>query len=167
MFKELRNGIGDVYLTIEYSSVTNWVYSNWVGTQTYLQVTTGADACLTALREYKCRYLLNDNRHVIGSWDFAVDWVVSSWAPRAIEQGLTHMAHVFSPEGIATISAEHMYDGLGSDLHMRLFGDIEEAKTWLRRLQRRKIYEDLYACIRHILSRFCLYYTLADAHSKN
>jgi hypothetical protein len=139
MYKELRNSFGDVYLTLEYNHVTHWVYTNWMGTQTYLQVTTGADACLALLSEYNCRYLLNDNSHLIGSWDFAVDWVVSSWTPRAIEQGLTHMAHVFSPEGIATISAEYMYDGVGSDLHMRLFSDIEEAKTWLRRIQKRKM----------------------------
>jgi hypothetical protein len=140
MFRELRNDFGDIYLTIEYNPDNQWVYTNWVGIQTYLQVTTGADACLIALRENSCRYLLNDNRHIIGSWDFAVDWVVSSWVPRAIEQGLTHMAHVLSPEGVATISARYMYDGVGPDLHMRLFNDMTEAKTWLRRSQRRKVY---------------------------
>lgn len=137
MTRELRNSFGDVYLILEYSTATHWVYCNWLGTQTYQQVTAGADACLAALQEHKCAYLLNDNRHVIGSWDFAVDWVVASWAPRAIEQGLTHIAHVFSPEGLATISAEYMYDGIGPDLHMHLFNNMEEAQAWLYRAQGR------------------------------
>ncbi|QJX48589.1 hypothetical protein HMJ29_17355 [Hymenobacter taeanensis] len=136
---ELQNGFGDTYLIIEYDAVNHWVYNNWLGTQTYLQVTSGADACLNYLRDYKCPYLLNDNRHVIGAWDFAVDWVVSSWVPRAIEHGLTHMAHLFSPEGLATASAEFMYDGIGQDLQMRMFSDYEEARMWLTQSQERKV----------------------------
>ncbi|MBT9394251.1 STAS/SEC14 domain-containing protein [Hymenobacter sp. NST-14] len=132
MALELTNGFGKVYLTIEYNPASEWVYNNWVGYQTYTGIVAGADACLAPLREHACPYLLNDNRQVLGPWDHAVEWIVTDWAPRAIAQGLTHFAHVVSPESLAAISAEAMHIGIGGKLQMKMFGDIDEAADWLR-----------------------------------
>jgi hypothetical protein len=132
---DLLNGFGNVYLSIEYDAAGRWVYNEWIGTQTYVGIVAGADACLLPLREHSCAYLLNDNRRVIGPWDHAVDWVVSNWAPRAIAQGLTHFANVVSPEALAASSAHSMLLGLHGQLSMRMFGDIEEAKAWLHEAQ--------------------------------
>jgi len=132
---ELTNGFNKVYLTIEYDAVNQWVYNNWIGYQTYIGIIAGADACLHPLREYACPYLLNDNRQVIGPWDHAVQWIVEDWAPRAVKEGLTHFAHVVSPESLAALSAEAMHIGIGGRLQMRMFGDYAEAQTWLREAQ--------------------------------
>ncbi|MBD2716415.1 hypothetical protein KBK19_15345 [Microvirga sp. STR05] len=132
MALELTNGFGKVYLTIAYDPANHWLYNNWVGYQTHTGILAGADACLTPLREHACAYLLNDNRLVIGPWDHAVEWIVSDWAPRAAQQGLTHFAHVVSPESMAAQSAEAMHLGLGGRLQMRMFGDIDSARAWLR-----------------------------------
>ncbi|QIL74962.1 STAS/SEC14 domain-containing protein [Hymenobacter sp. HDW8] len=132
---EIVNGFGKVYLTIEYDAVNRWVYNNWIGYQTYIDVMAGADACLHPLRAHACAYLLNDNRQVIGPWDHAVEWIVTNWAPRAIAQGLTHFAQVVSPESMAALSAEAMHIGIGERLQMRMFGDIQEARAWLRQVQ--------------------------------
>lgn len=133
---ELINGFGKVYLTIEYDTINQWVYNNWIGYQTYIGIITGADACLHPLLENRCPYLLNDNRQVIGPWDHAVEWIATDWAPRAIEQGLTHFAHVVSPESLAAVSAEAMHTSIGNRLQMRMFSDIDEAQAWLRVAQR-------------------------------
>lgn len=132
---ELTNGFGKIYLTIEYDTTNQWVYNNWIGYQTYIGIIAGADACLHPLRDHHCAYLLNDNRQVIGPWDHAVEWIATDWAPRAIELGLTHFAHVVSPESLAAVSAEAMHTGIGTRLEMRMFSKIDEAQAWLRQVQ--------------------------------
>ncbi|GAA3951104.1 STAS/SEC14 domain-containing protein [Hymenobacter algoricola] len=132
MSTELKNGFGKVYLTTNYDAANQWVYNNWIGYQTYTGITAGADACLIPLRENQCAYLLNDNRQVIGPWDHAVEWIVTNWADRASEQGLTHFAHVASPDSLAAHSAEAMHLGIGGRLQMRMFSDFAEAQAWLR-----------------------------------
>lgn len=132
---ELVNGFGKVYLTIAYDSTNRWVYNNWIGYQTYTGIITGADACLPTLQEHTCPYLLNDNRQVLGPWDHAVEWIVTNWAPRAIAGGLTHFAHVVSPESLAAQSAKSMLLGFEGQLTMHMFDNIEEAQAWLRTAQ--------------------------------
>lgn len=132
MVKEHINGFGKVYHTIEYDANNKWVYSNWIGYQTYIGIIAGADSCLHLLLENNCSLLLNDNREVIGPWDHAVEWIVTNWAPRAIAQGLRHFANVVSPESMAALSAEAMHLGVSGQLQMRSFGDIEQAQAWLR-----------------------------------
>ena len=136
MMQELTNGFGKVYLTIAYDPANQWVHNDWIGYQTYAGIVAGADACLAPLRKHACPYLLNDNRQVIGPWDHAVEWIVTDWAPRAIAQGLTHFAHVVSPEALAAVSAEAMHIGISGQLEMKMFGDVEEARAWLRQAQR-------------------------------
>jgi hypothetical protein len=132
---ELTNGFGKVYLTIEHDAANQWVYNNWIGYQTYIGIIAGADACLHPLSENRCPYLLNDNRQVIGPWNHAVEWLATDWAPRASRQGLTHFAHVVSPESLAATSAEAMYLGINGKIQMRMFSEINEAQAWLREAQ--------------------------------
>lgn len=132
---ELVNGFGTIYLTIEYDKTNNWVYNNWIGSQTYVGVVAGADACLYPLRENNCAYLLNDNRQVVGAWDHAINWIANDWAPRAAQQGLTHFANVISPESLAALSAQSMFLGIGKRLQIRMFSNIEEAQAWLHSAQ--------------------------------
>ena len=136
MTQKLTNAFGKVYLTIEFEKPSGWVYSNWMGYQTLPGVVTGADACLAPIEENACAYLLNDNREVVGPWDHAVEWIVTDWAPRAIAVGLTHFANVVNPESMPALSAEAMHLGLGGRLQMRMFGNIDEARAWLRREQK-------------------------------
>lgn len=132
MATELTNAFGKVYLTVTFDPANGWVYNNWVGYQTFSGIVAGANACLEPLRERACAYLLNDNREVVGPWDHAVAWIVTDWAPRALAQGLTHFANVVSPESLAALSAEAMHVGIGNQLQMRMFSDLDAAQAWLR-----------------------------------
>jgi hypothetical protein len=132
---ELVNGFGKIYLTIEYDPIHHWVYNNWIGYQTYTGIISSADACLPLLTENACPYLLNDNRQVLGPWDHAVEWIVTSWAPRAVASGLTHFAHIVSPEALAAQSARSMLLGLKDQLQMHMFDNLPEAQHWLRTAQ--------------------------------
>ena len=135
MPQEIINGFGKVYLTIDYDTANAWVYNNWIGYQTHVGIVAGADACLVALRENRCAYLLNDNRQVVGPWDHAVEWIVTNWAPRAIAQGLTHFANIVSAESLAAGSARSMALGLEGQLQMHMFDNIAEAQAWLQAAQ--------------------------------
>ncbi|MDF7811605.1 STAS/SEC14 domain-containing protein [Hymenobacter sp. YC55] len=135
MSSSLLNGFGKVYLTIEYDAANHWVHNQWIGSQTYVGIIAGADACLHHLAEHACPYLLNDNRQVIGGWSHAVQWIASDWAPRAAAQGLTHFAQVVSPESLAALSAEAMHTSIGDRLQIRMFSDIEAAQAWLHNVR--------------------------------
>jgi hypothetical protein len=132
---DFLNGFGKVYLRISYDPAHHWVYNEWLGEQTYTGILVGADACLGPVAEHACAYLLNDNRQVVGPWDHAVAWIATNWAPRASAAGLTHFANVVSPEALAASSAQAMALGLQQQLQMQLFGDLEEARQWLRAAQ--------------------------------
>jgi hypothetical protein len=135
---ELTNAFGKVYLTIEYDSANHWVYNNWMGYLTYNGVVEGSDACLRMLAEHACPYVLNDNRQVVGRWDHAVVWLVTDWAPRASTQGVTHCAHVVSPEATAADSAETVNIGLEHTLNMRIFDNITDAQAWLHEAEKER-----------------------------
>jgi hypothetical protein len=65
------------------------------------------------------------------------EWIAQNWAPRAIAQGLTHFAHVISPESLARLSAENLQYSIGASLQMQIFENAEKAKVWLQQVQRR------------------------------
>lgn len=139
MKRELSNAFGTVFLTIEYDVVNNWIYNNWVGYQTEESVISGGTAFLEMLEETKCPYLLNDNREVVGPWDHAIGWIAKELAPRAIGAGLTHLAHVVSPDSLAAKSAMKMKNQIIAILRMQIqiFGSMEEAQKWLKEEQGR------------------------------
>ena len=132
MKTEVKNAFGKVILTVEYEAADNLVYNNWVGYQTREGIITAANAGLEVIARHRCPYLLNDNTLVLGPWDHAVDWIAQDWTPRAIAAGLTHFAHVVSPESFAALSAEAMASGVAGSFQMRIFGNVPAARAWLR-----------------------------------
>lgn len=131
MKKEISNAFGKIFLTIEYFEKGNLIHNNWLGYQTLEGIMLGADQCIKVLSDYKCSYLLNDNRLVVGPWDHATDWIANNWTPRAIEAGLTHFAHVVSPESFAALSAETMSAKIDGLFQMQIFDDFNKARNWL------------------------------------
>lgn len=135
MRTELLNGSGQIYLTIEYDHLNQWVYNNWIGLQTHIGILAGADACLGPLWENACSYLLNDNRQARGPWNQALPWLVHDWAPRARAQGLTHLALIVSPDEPAADSARALQQHVSQHLHMSLFDELGPAQIWLQQAQ--------------------------------
>jgi hypothetical protein len=137
MKTEIRNPFGEVYLTVEFHEASNLVYNNWFGYQTYPGVIAGANTSLKIIVEHQCPYLLNDNSLVVGPWDHALEWLTTDWAPRAVKGGLTHFAHVVSPESFAAFSAHNLHMEISEKLHMRIFDSVIEGLEWLRAAQRK------------------------------
>ncbi|MFC5269268.1 hypothetical protein [Adhaeribacter terreus] len=136
MKKEISNAFGKVFLTIEYQQEKNWVENTWLGYQTTESIMKGANVCIEELKANHCAYLLNDNQQVVGPWDHATDWIAQDWTPRAIAAGLTHFAHVVSPESLAAMSAEMMQTKIEGSFNMKAFDNQEEAKAWLMAAQK-------------------------------
>lgn len=135
MKKEISNVFGKIFLTIEYLDRVNIIHNNWLGYQTLESIIAGANVCQEEISRNRCPYLLNDNRLVVGPWDHATDWIANDWTPRAIEAGLKFFAHVVSPESFAALSAETMHTKVGDSFQMKIFGDFDEAKSWLQAAQ--------------------------------
>jgi hypothetical protein len=135
MTTELTNSVGEVYLTLEYDSENHWIYTNWIGYQTQANATEGSEVYLQLMRRYACPYLLNDNRNLTGSWNHTVAWVATEWAVRARNQGVTHFAHIISPDAMGAGTAKMLHSGLSGYLTMRLFNNMLEAQAWLREAQ--------------------------------
>jgi hypothetical protein len=51
--------------------------------------------------------------------------------PFTTTKGLTHFAHVVSPDSFAALSAETMSMKIGNSFLMQIFGDFIEARNWL------------------------------------
>lgn len=128
----LTNSFDKVYLTIEFDAANNWIYNNWVGVLPTEKVIQGCQATLDFLRENRCSQMLNDNREVIGSWSSANDWIAQNWMPQALHLGLKRFAHMVSPGIFGQASAAEMVTRVGTQFEMRIFQDVELAKTWLR-----------------------------------
>ncbi len=136
MKKELTNAFGKVFLAINFDQTDGYWCNDWQGYQTLEGVMRGANTYLELMAERPNPYLLNDNTNVRGPWDHAVEWIAQDWTPRAIAQGLSHFAHVVSPESFAALSAEAMFASVGTVFQMRIFGNVAEARQWLREAQR-------------------------------
>ena len=135
MKRDLQNAFGKVFISIAYDRANHLVCNDWRGYQTLESIMAGGNACLAEIQQYQCPYLLNDNTHVTGPWDHAVAWIAQDWTPRAMAVGLTHFAHVVSPASFAALSAEAMSSSVGSSFQMRIFGEVTEARRWLRQEQ--------------------------------
>ena len=136
MKKELTNAFGNIFLAIEFDQANQFYYNNWQGYQSLEGVMLGANTYLAEMARRPCAFLLNDNTNVRGPWDHAVAWIATDWTPRAMAQGLTHFAHVVSPESFAALSAEAMSASVGTSFYMRIFSNVPDARHWLKEAQR-------------------------------
>jgi hypothetical protein len=131
MKTEIKNAFGKTIFTAEYEAANRLVHQEWFGYQTRGGIIAASNGGLEVIARHRCPRLLNDNSAVLGPWDHAVDWLAQDWTPRAIAAGLTHCAHIVSPESFAALSAEALISSLGGSFEMRIFGSEPEARAWL------------------------------------
>ncbi len=122
-------------MTAEYDSENLWVRNYWQGQQTYVGMVAGGNACLALLQQHQCHYLLSDKRQAVGLWDETMEWITTSWTPRAVAAGMTHLAQVVSVESLPAHSSEIMRHRLEEKCYIRTFSGMAEAQAWLRAAQ--------------------------------
>jgi len=130
MPQQLTNSFGKVFLTIHKDDLNKWIYVNWIGYLTEENVKAGAAAYTLALANAGFNCVLNDTRHVIGSWNHSLNWVLQQWSPNAAKAGLKHFAMITTPETFADSTAATFYAHLKA-FQAQVFDDVEIAKQWL------------------------------------
>jgi hypothetical protein len=129
---EFKNSFGNTYLSTVFEPDHQWIYNKWSGSLSVDNVVKGATGVLKILEANKCSHILNDNRHVIGSWNQANEWIEQEWMPKALTMGLARFAHVLPNSIFVKASAEEMLVRVGDKFEMKLFEDINEAQNWLK-----------------------------------
>lgn len=129
--QELTSSTGKTYLTIHYDEQHHWVYNDWNGYVSPDNVKQGSRAVLNAIVQYSAALGLNDNRHLVGRWDDAVEWIEQEWIPNAAAAGLRYYAHVVNADAFAAASSGEMLSRVQGRFQMRIFSDYSEARDWL------------------------------------
>jgi len=119
-------------MSAEYNQENNWLYADWKGIQTVDTIKEGGLLYVDFLKQTRCPKLLNDNRHVIGPWTMAQDWIASIWTPMVIAEGLRCFAYLIPHAEYAKLSAVNLHARIAGLLEMRMFEDYEEATEWLK-----------------------------------
>jgi hypothetical protein len=92
---------------------------------------------LELLKQTGVSKVLNDNTHVIGTWQGAATWVGTDWLPRMRAAGLRHFAWVQSSSEPSRKSANQSLFDAEAD-GVLLFNEVPSAAVWLRAVDRVK-----------------------------
>ncbi|WP_019946661.1 hypothetical protein [Hymenobacter aerophilus] len=135
MRQQFLNSTGSPFLTTEFDQQNNWIYNDWQGLLTMDYIQQGSYGILDIIRQSHCPYLLTDNRHLLGSWKHANDWLEQVWIPQALAAGMVYYAHILAPGVFGQASVEDMHLRVGSHLQLQLFDTLDDAVAWLREMQ--------------------------------
>lgn len=119
------------YITIEYVPVYEWLYVNWIGEINKEMAMDGNEKVLLALKKYPVRKLLNNNSHITGSWNKAVNRLMNKWFPRFFGSGLIFVAWIQSPCIPSQKSLQKALKYQLDNVTILVFEDIETASAWL------------------------------------
>jgi hypothetical protein len=124
-------------IVIEFEPTENWIYTDWIGTQSEKDIRAGGLQMIQAMKDMhaknRCTKVLNDNRRVTGLWGHSVEWAEREWLPEMVAAGLKSFAWVLAKESLTNLSGLRLRlkaSESSGDL-MMAYSDIEEAKKWL------------------------------------
>ncbi|GGK82449.1 hypothetical protein ACD591_11170 [Rufibacter glacialis] len=120
------------YLLIRYDLVNDSIQAEWLGEQTEVTVREGCEKILKFLTAHRCFKLLNDNTKVTGMWSDAAEWVALDWLPRMAKAGCRFLAHIYSPDIYAKLSADKAISFGVKGVMVATFQGKGAAEEWLR-----------------------------------
>ncbi|TWR29769.1 PAS domain-containing sensor histidine kinase [Mucilaginibacter pallidiroseus] len=116
---------------VTYNSELNYIVTDWNGFHSGHSVKTGCFKILNAVITHGCTKILNDNTHLLGTWDTAVEWVAKTYFPMLQEAGVTHVAWVYSKSTFSRLATDMTIESVAANVVTKPFEDAEEAKQWL------------------------------------
>ena len=128
---ELKKVFGDVYFTAERVGGNDYVNSQWFGVQSVETVKEGGYKLLEMMQEQPYAKLLNSNKHVLGSWDMALEWAQNEWTPQMKKGGLRYLAQVVPASIYATLTIESLIQKIDDQFEIRTFEEDADAVAWL------------------------------------
>jgi PAS domain S-box-containing protein len=121
----------DSTISIKFNALNQRLDVDWTGFQTLQSVQDGCMKMLEMLTQNKCRKVVNDNRHVLGTWSEAAEWVGKSWFPMMENAGLQYFAWIFSPSAFSQLSAKKSIDVKEGSVITQFFTEIKSAEMWI------------------------------------
>ena len=121
----------DESITITYHPVAHRLDVDWTGYQNYDSVYKGGMIMLEMMIKNNCHKIVNDNRHVLGTWSDAADWAREKWFPMMEEAGLRYFAWVYSNSMFSKLSAQKAIDVTMGAVVTQFFTDIKLAESWI------------------------------------
>lgn len=121
----------DLSITVAYNAEHARIEADWTGYQTFETVYNGGMMILDMMKKNSCHKVLNDNRHVLGTWSDAADWGRENWFPMMERAGLAYFAWIYAPSVFSQLSAQKSIDISMGKVITQFFTDIELAKDWL------------------------------------
>ena len=104
----------------------------WAGRQTEQTVMDGCMRIYECMKTLQRFDILNDNRHVIGDWREASQWVGTVWFPLMDKAGLKKFAWIKSPLDLPQASIDETLSSVDiSVFPIRVFHDYQQGFTWL------------------------------------
>lgn len=128
---ELKKVYGDVFFSAGRMNNNAFLYAQWFGVQSIETVKEGGYKLLDMMKEKPCTKLLNSNKNVIGSWDMALEWAQTVWAPEMRELGLRYLAQVVPSSIYATLTIESLIQQIDDQFEIRTFEEDADAEAWL------------------------------------
>ncbi len=123
--------LDEPHVAISYDHVNEWLYADWRGCQTMRTGQQGGRDMLHLLGQQRCAKVLNDNRHVTGTWSEAAEWVGKDWFPAMLAAGLRHFAWVYSPDMYSSLSTDLSLQFTSGSAVVVTFSDVALARAWL------------------------------------
>ena len=128
-----QDGLGNTIIDLEYFEAENYIYAAFIGFQSLRVLKKASDLALSILQEKACTKILSDNSRMLGGKDFAYDFILKSFAPRAIAYGLKYFAYVMPPAIGNPQTVKKLEIVFPPELEFRLFDTVEDARHWLLR----------------------------------
>lgn len=121
----------DQSITIAFNAAKQQLEVDWIGYQNYESVYNGGMMMLEMMAKNNCHKVVNDNRHVLGTWSDATDWARETWFPMMEQAGLEYFAWVYSNSAFSKLSAQRSVDVNMGKVITQFFTDIKLAEEWI------------------------------------
>lgn len=122
-------------IKISYNTSNRWLEVDWMGFHNLNSVKRGCLIMLNLLKKNNCSKVLNDNRHLKGTWSEAAEWLSKEWFPQMEEAGLKYFAWTYSPSTFSRMATNKTMESANGNVNTKAFESKAEAEEWLSEMQ--------------------------------
>ena len=126
--------------TLEYDPTVPCItatFNGFMSSEQFRQfLSTGLDLIIEKKKEHgKILWLADTRKHVVQP-DKDTRWVADEWNPRALKEGIRHVAFVLPENVFGGLSVKKYAENTEkktNEMIVQMFGDLDSAKNWFRK----------------------------------
>lgn len=126
----------DAHIEVFHTPAQRKLVLIWIGTQTETSIKETGKRIIEFVVEHSISIILNDNLHVRGGWEGAIEWTRMYWFPEIIKAGVRHFAWVLSDDVRARQTA---LDAMPMYTAIKAFATRDEGDAWLEQQSQHKL----------------------------